>query len=238
MLQEAIAGFVLGVLGSMHCVGMCGPLVMAIPFTSQKTIAKKTQAYFTYGASKTGAYMLIGLVVGMIGSGARELHWQSYLSLFAGGLLLIGVLLPMLTQNKTLRFPAFEKMKGWINSTIAQQFNSGNMHSFAVIGFLNGLLPCGMVYAAVAVAVSLSSIGASVGFMLFFGLATMLSLSIFSVFFLKLSAPLRMKLKNLFPYFMLITAILLILRGLELGIPYLSPILSTGGACGRSCCGS
>lgn len=238
MLASISAGFVFGLVGSMHCIGMCGPLIMAIPFQRIQSNSQKAMAYILYGSGKTLAYMCLGLLVGMIGSKAQQLHAQRYVSIIAGSLLLLSILIPLLFKNKQLKPAIIVKFTTWVNQRIANQFRDHRLHSFGIIGFLNGLLPCGMVYAAIAVAVVAGSVAQSMAFMLFFGIATMLSLTVFSVFFQKLPFRVRNTIRRLFPYIIVVTAILLILRGLELGIPMISPVFdAAGGKCGHSCCG-
>ena len=148
------------------------------------------------------------------------------------------VLMPMFFKQFNLQPKFIATFTSWVNKNIAQQFKNQKLYSYGVIGFFNGLLPCGLVYVAIAAAISASTIMHSIILMLFFGTATMLSLTVFSLVFQKLPMPLRTELRKFFPYLIMITAILLILRGLQLGIPYLSPVFDGGaGECGHSCCG-
>lgn len=238
MVSSAIAGFLLGLAGGFHCIGMCGPLILTIPFQSIQSKSKKAVAYVLYGGGKTLAYMLLGLLVGLIGGQARQLHTQRYVSIVAGILLLLFAIVPMIYRKTNLQPKAIARFTSWVNRNIAQQFKNQKLYSFGIIGFFNGLLPCGLVYVAIAAAISASCVSNSIILMLFFGIATMLSLAVFSIGFNKLPVSLRERFRKVFPYLIIITAVLLILRGLQLGIPYLSPIFDSGdAACGHSCCG-
>jgi sulfite exporter TauE/SafE len=239
MFSAAGAGFMLGLLGGLHCIGMCGPLILAIPFQSIESKAKKTIAYFLYGSGKTIAYMTLGAIAGFIGSQAEQFSpQQRYVSIVAGLLLLLTALLPLLLKNANYKPSFITKFNSLVNNAIAKQFRNQRLHSFGVIGFLNGLLPCGLVYAAIAAALSATCVSNSVVLMLFFGIATMLSLTVFSLLFQLLPAGSRNKLRTLFPYLIILTALVLILRGLQLGIPYVSPVFDGAvGDCGHSCCG-
>ncbi len=238
MLASAIAGFTLGILGGFHCIGMCGPLIITIPFQVLSSKTKKIVAYILYGSGKTLAYMNLGLLVGLVGGQARQIHAQRYVSIIAGLLLLLTALLPIVFKRINFQ-PAFmTRFTNWVNKNIALQFKNQKLYSFGIIGFLNGLLPCGLVYVAIAASVSASCTAHSVILMLFFGIATMLSLTVFSLVFQLLPINIRGKLRKLFPYLIIGTALLLILRGMQLGIPYLSPIFdSSASECGHSCCG-
>ena len=236
MFSAAGAGFVYGILGIMHCIGMCGPLILTIPFQSLESKSQKTWAYLLYGGGKTLAYMILGLLFGIIGSKAKQLNMQSYVSIIAGVLLLLTAIIPLVSQKANFTPKFMSKFNTWINGQIAKQFRSKKLQSFGVIGFLNGFLPCGFIYAAIFIAVTLGSVAQSISFMLFFGIATMLSLTVFSLVFQLLPIGTRNTLRKLFPYLIILTAVLLILRGLQLGIPVLSPIFEGAEGSGGSCC--
>lgn len=239
MISSAIAGFTLGILGGLHCIGMCGPLILAIPFQSIEPKAKKTIAYILYGFGKTLAYMSLGAIAGFIGTQADQFSpQQRYVSIAAGVLLLLTALVPMLMKRSNFQPAVVTKFNVLVNKGIAKQFKNKKLYSFGVIGFLNGLLPCGLVYAAIAAAVAASCVSHSVILMMFFGIATMLSLTVFSLVFQLLPNNTRNSLRKLFPYLIIITALVLILRGMQLGIPYISPVFDGAAIeCGHSCCG-
>jgi len=238
MISAALAGLTLGILGGFHCIGMCGPLIIAIPFQSIESKSKKAIAYILYGSGKTIAYGGLGLLLGLIGGQATQLTAQRYVSIGAGVLLLLSALLPILFKQTNFQPKIIILFTSWVNKNIAQQFKNQRLYSFGIIGFFNGLLPCGLVYVAIAAAISAGCISNSILLMLFFGIATMLSLTVFSLAFQKMPINLRNKMRKLFPYLILITGLLLILRGMQLGIPYLSPTFEGGEeACGHSCCG-
>ncbi len=237
MFAAVIAGFVYGILGSMHCIGMCGPLILTIPFQSLQSKTKKAFAYILYGGGKTLSYMMLGLLFGIIGSEAQQLDMQRYVSIIAGLLLLLTAIIPIISRSANYKPAIVTQFNQWVTQKIARQFKNQRLYSYGFIGFLNGLLPCGFIYGAVAIAVSMGNTFHSVAFMLFFGVATMLSLTVFSLVFQILPMKARMNLRKLFPYLIIITAILLILRGLQIGIPVISPIFNGAEAsCGHSCC--
>lgn len=239
MISSAIAGFLLGLAGGFHCIGMCGPLIIAIPFQALESKSKKAVAYILYGGGKTIAYGILGLLVGLIGGQATQLTAQRYVSIIAGVLLLLSAIIPIIYKRGRIQPKMIAQFTTWINRNIARQFKNKRLYSFGIIGFFNGLLPCGLVYVAIATAVSAGCVSNSIMVMLFFGVATMLSLTVFSVIFQKLPYAIRQRLRKFFPYLVIITAVLLILRGMQLGIPYLSPVFDgVAGECGHSCCGA
>ncbi len=237
MISSAIAGLLLGLAGGFHCIGMCGPLIITIPFQAMESKTKRAIAYVLYGGGKTLAYGSLGLLVGLIGVQAAQLSAQRYVSTAAGVLLLLSVLVPMIFKQANLQPKIITRFTSWVNKNIAQQFRNQKLYSFGIIGFFNGLLPCGLVYVAIAAAVSAGCVENAIMLMLFFGIATMLSLTVFSLVFQKLPMQIRQRMRKFFPYLIIITAVLLILRGLQLGIPYLSPVFdAAAGECGHSCC--
>ena len=98
-----------------------------------------------------------------------------------------------------------------------------NYQSVFFIGLVNGLLPCGLVYMALAGAVATTSVVKSSLFMAAFGLGTlplMWGVSFFGSF---INVQTRVIIRRAYPYLMVGMAFLLILRGLGLDIPFLSP---------------
>ena len=100
------------------------------------------------------------------------------------------------------------------------------MESFLLLGIVNGLLPCGMVYLAIAGALSTADTGKAVLFMGFFGAGTMPAMLVLGLFGYKLKISLRQQAKRIMPYMVSVMAVLLILRGMNLGIPFISPVLA------------
>lgn len=216
------SAFLMGFLGSFHCIGMCGPIVLALP-------SKGVQYKLLYNIGRTITYMLLGLAVGLIGQGAVFAGLQQSLSIGVGVVMLVII---VFTKYKHFDLPTngvLNKIYASVKTKLAPLFKSKSFFAPLFIGILNGLLPCGLVYAALFTALSMGSIVGGANYMLFFGLGTipiMLGLGIFSGF---TTPSLRTKLNKMVPYFLALVAILLILRGLNLGIPYVSPQLDGGG---------
>lgn len=218
-----IAGFTLGLFGSLHCVGMCGPLALALPAPHAKR-NKQIIASVIYNIGRVATYSMLGLLFGMIGKGFSMVGFQQWFSVIAGSIMLITTILyfgfqqsyqPQWFQNYTW------KVQGFIASALHQ-----NGKAFFV-GMANGLLPCGMVYAAVAGALVSSSVLSSTVFMASFGFATMPAMLLLMLFGSGISIHMRVRLRKLTPYVMMLVAALLILRGMNLGIPYVSPQFQT-----------
>lgn len=211
--------FLLGLGGSLHCLGMCGPLVMAVPFPKNK---QTSGAKFLYFFGKSFAYGILGILVGMLGLKAIWGESQRFISILAGVLILLMVIFPLL-KPRIGKFP-FQKQ---FRSVFNQIKENPKWHHFFQLGFINGLLPCGMVYMALAAA--LASGGPVKGFfaMMIFGFGTTPILWALAVLKTNVKFDLKKKLKPITVLLSIMVGLLLILRGLNLGIPYISPQMDT-----------
>lgn len=221
MIQLIVAAFTMGLLGSFHCVGMCGPLALSLPL-STNTVWSKFSGAFLYNTGRIITYSVFGFVFGLVGKSASLFGYQQWLSILLGVLIIFFVILPKRISafnNKNFITVFFEK----IRSGLVDLFSRKNYSSLFFIGILNGLLPCGLVYMAAAAAVATGDIADSILFMAFFGLGTlpiMWSLAFFGNY---VSIGIRQKIRRVYPYMMMLMGCLLILRGMGLGIPYISP---------------
>lgn len=216
--MELATAFLLGLLGSLHCAGMCGPLALALPPTGH-TSRTLLLGRFAYNGGRIVTYMLLGVLFGSLGQGLAWAGWQRWLSIAAGVAILIGALA---STKVVLGLPAIAAV-GKLKSAFGWLLKQRTVGSVFLLGTLNGLLPCGLVYAACAGATATGSVAVGALFMGAFGLGTvpmMLGLSLAGP---RLQAGLRFKLQRLIPVGLTIVGVLLVLRGLELGIPYVSP---------------
>ena len=210
------SALVFGLLGSFHCVGMCGPIVLAVP-------GKSLLAKLSYNIGRAVTYTIMGVMIGIVGEGFSLVGWQQALSVIVGVAMLLIVLF---TKYKHFDLPmngVLEKMWIYSKSRLTPLFKSQSPTAPFFIGLINGLLPCGMVYAALFAAISMGGITESALYMALFGLGTAPLLIVVSVFGNLVSPALRIKLNKTVPYFLGLVAIILILRGLNLGIPLISP---------------
>lgn len=226
MVQLFVVAFMIGIVGSFHCVGMCGPLALALPLSNNSFFAKFSGA-FIYNAGRIVTYSVFGLVFGLIGQTAALFGFQQWLSIGTGALILLFIIIPKKykIQHSTSKFSNsfFAKLR----LELGRLFTQKNHSSLFVIGLLNGLLPCGLVYMAVAGAIAAGDIGSSVLFMAAFGLGTLPIMWSVAFFGNYAGVSLRQKIRKVFPYLMAFMACLLILRGMGLGIPYVSPKMNT-----------
>lgn len=216
--------FILGLLGSFHCVGMCGPLAMSLP-VNNFSLPQKNIAVFLYHLGRIITYLLLGVLLGLLGRHFFIAGYQQILSISAGFLILIIILFQRFLKTNQTNFVS-QKISGVVQKGMIHIWKNYSLSSSLIFGMLNGLLPCGMVYYALTAGFSSGSIYGIVYFMLFFGVGTLgllLPVHIYGVKFLSL--PLRNRMKKMIPLLLGCIGILLILRGLNLGIPYISPFL-------------
>ena len=217
-----LAAISLGFFGSFHCIGMCGPIALAIPIYSQGGFYK-TVSILLYNGGRIMTYSLLGIFFGLIGQGFALAGLQQILSVTMGVLILLAVLLPQQVVAKYGFANRFIKLFSLIKSKLASQLAKKSLSSLFVLGAVNGLLPCGLVYMAIAASISSSSVLHAALFMAFFGLATVPLMFSISYFSNLISIWFRNYIRKAFPYITAGMAILLIIRGLNLNIPYLSP---------------
>ncbi len=221
-------GFFMGLLGSVHCIGMCGPLVMALPISQMNPI-QKVLATILYHIGKITTYGLLGVVVGVFGKQIPFYNVQQHLSIVIGSLMLVYVLWVFyLHPKRKLGFLKINWLQKPIIAALGKLFKQNNLGSFLWIGFLNGLLPCGMIYLALGSAWANQSALQSGLFMVLFGLGTLPALLMVAFGGQLMGFAFRQKIQKALPYMLFSMGVLLILRGMNLGIPYISPMIENG----------
>ncbi len=219
-----IAAFSVGLLGSFHCVGMCGAIAFSLPLKEQNWLTRLWGGVL-YNLGRISTYGFIGAFFGLLGQGFSLAGFQRAVSIFLGVALLFALLFPKLIQRQKEKSNRFAAFQFWLRSRMGLLFKTQSNFALIGIGMLNGLLPCGLVYVAVAGALATANIWTGVAYMLFFGLGTIPMMLLASQFRGFISLRIRNNIRKALPFFVAIMAILFILRGLNLGIPYVSPIL-------------
>jgi len=217
-----ISAFILGLLGSFHCVGMCGPIAFMLPVDRNNTFKKVTQISL-YHIGRLLSYSIMGLVFGLIGKGLNLFGFQQQLSIIIGVVMIVVILIPYKTFNKYNVSQPIYKVISKVKSGLGSALKKKTSDTFLTIGFLNGFLPCGLVYMAVFGAIAGGNAAEGSLYMAFFGLGTipLMTTAIYFSNFLK--GAMRQKIQKAIPVFVVLIGVLFILRGLGLGIPYLSP---------------
>lgn len=213
---------IFGLLSSFHCIGMCGPIAMMLP-VDRNNSSKRVLQIITYHLGRISAYATIGFVFGLVGKGFFMAGIQQQLSIGIGIAMIVVVLIPeKLFARYNFSKPIFKLVAG-IKSTLGAQFKNKSYKSLFTIGLLNGFLPCGMVYVALFGAIAMQNAGWGVVYMILFGLGTVPLMSSIVLIQGYITMPLRNRIQRLIPYVAITMGCLFILRGLGLGIPYVSP---------------
>ena len=222
-MELIIAAISLGLLGSFHCIGMCGPIALALPVHQYSPI-KKYLGIFLYNLGRVTTYTFLGVIFGLLGQSFFLGGFQQILSITIGVLLLSSVVFTNVKSLNTVKGLGFIYL--FINSVkfqLGNLFNKKGLHFLFIIGLLNGFLPCGLVYLGIAGAIATGHYMKGAEFMFYFGIGTIPVM--YAVAFLGqfITLKYRNHIRQAMPYVISFMAILLIVRGLNLGIPYLSP---------------
>jgi len=222
MAVYLVSALLLGLMSSLHCLGMCGPLVIGILPPNTDTL-QKAKLLSLYHGGRLMVYGLLGMLAGFIAEQISLPNIQQTLSIVLGSLLLIWVIAHYFGWLRPLQL---KFVNGAFQKSFAKFWAIQGPIRYLLMGGLNGLLPCGMVYIAMTAAASSASITSSMAFMAMFGLGTLPMLTAVSGIGTLLKSRYKNYLSRAQPLFLLIFAGILIVRGLNLGIPYLSPKVS------------
>ena len=216
-----LSALILGLLGSLHCIGMCGPIAFLLPLDRSNKVKKAFQL-FSYHLGRLTTYAFLGFVFGFLGRSLYLFGLQQRVSIVVGVIMIVSVLFPK-KYSASKWFTPMYQVVAKVKSVIGFNLKNKSASSFFVIGLLNGLLPCGLVYMAIFGAIGTGQILEGSLYMFTFGLGTIPLMT--SVIYLGnyLSQPIKQRVLKLIPVFVIIVGLLFILRGLGLGIPYISP---------------
>lgn len=217
------SGIILGLLGSLHCLGMCGPIAFMLPLDRSKP-EKKFLQLSLYHLGRLFSYGLLGLAFGLVGKSLQLFGFQQKLSIAIGILMILLVVIPSKYYSKlSLTGPVYKAI-GKVKSKLGAELKKQAPDTFLTIGFLNGFLPCGLVYMALFAAIAMGSAFQGGLYMVLFGLGTipLMTTAVYaSTFF---GSNVKTKIRKWVPAFVVLIGLLFIVRGLGLGIPYLSPV--------------
>lgn len=158
---------VMGLAGSLHCVGMCSPLSMAVtsqrPFISNKIL---------YNLGRILTYGLLGAVAATFGSVISLGPFRDVISFATGGFFLLmglggisGIKIPLVTS-------LINRMTIWLKGSFSYWLQKKSRSAVVLLGILNGLLPCGLTYIAMTYCFILPGMQEGFLFMVAFGFGT------------------------------------------------------------------
>ena len=233
--------FVLGLFGSLHCAGMCGPIVLVLPRGSG------TRAQFIVGRAlhlfgKAITYAFLGSVAGAVGQTIVFAGYQQWLGIISGTLMIGSVVLPAIRRRPSFDVRLFPSILSRVKTSMASFLGDGSSKSLFLIGILNGFLPCGLVYTALAASLAAGGIALGGVYMFLFGVGTGPLLIGMGLAGGITTHALRSKITRVIPVSVFLLGTLFILRGMALGIPYVSPLppsaqtVNHASGAGHDCC--
>lgn len=221
--------FITGLVGSLHCIGMCGPLAMAVPVPA----GKRTAGIVLYNIGRTLSYMLLGLIFSTLGATLELSGFQQYFAVGLGLILLLFAFAPWAGKKLEKHLYA-SAMLHRIRQMISAQFKQKTYRSTFLVGALNGFLPCAMVYLAIAGAITTGKPLAGMLYMAVFSLGTLPAMVSMMYFRQLISTKLKVN------YIMLLSitlGLVLLYRGLALDMPVMSTLMQQVGLSNISVCG-
>lgn len=216
--------FTIGIMGSFHCIGMCGPIAFALPLDRRS----KWSIYkggLLYNLGRIFTYSILGLMIGAIGFSFSLFGWQQFLSVFIGSMMILS----LVAIKVNIPLGKWSMLISKLQSALSLRFKKTGSFNLFGIGTLNGLLPCGLVYMAIASATVSQTPLEGMQMMALFGLGTIPLMWSVAILGASVTQAWKNNIKAITPYFIFAIGALFIIRGLDLGIPYLSPEFNPNG---------
>lgn len=211
-----------GLISSLHCIGMCGPIAMMLP-VSRDSATKKAIQILLYHLGRLTTYASLGFLFGLLGKGLYLAGFQQQISILVGLLMVTMAIIPeKVFANYNFSRPVY-RLISIVKTNLVSQFKRKSPDALFTIGLLNGLLPCGLVYAALFGAIAMQNVGFSIMYMLLFGIGTIPLMSAVVYVSNVLSIPFRNKFQKIIPLVTVVIGILFVMRGMGLNIAYISP---------------
>jgi len=214
------SAFLIGLAGSVHCVGMCGPLALAIPGASKDKGFTFFLRTIAYQISRISGYGVLGLIVGFFSQGMQFTGVQPYFSLLSGILLLFLGFFGIIPEvNAFSKYPIIQHFQVKINRIIGTVMTNEHFSTPFVLGFLNAMLPCGMIYIALGTGLSSGNMSEAALYLISFGLGTLPLMFMVSLSGQFLSLQMRRSWQKTIPIIFMISGIILIYKGMNIDLP-------------------
>lgn len=211
-----------GLVGSLHCIGMCGPIAIALPL-GNKGIIVRIAGGLSYNIGRIITYGVLGAIFGLLGQGIEMAGLQQWASILLGIAMILSIVAPAIFRGKIKFEQLFFGYTGKMMGSFRRLFTINSIPSLFLIGLLNGLLPCGLVYIAIAGAINTNDIVNGIIYMIIFGIGTIPIMLAIPLLGNLVGNAFRKRYSKVLSGFIIILGIIFILRGLSLGIPYVSP---------------
>lgn len=223
--MDIITPFMIGLIGSLHCIGMCGPIVLALPYNSPSVLSL-IWGRTVYNIGRVLTYSLMGAFAGLFANKFLLAGFQSYASIILGVVIIIYLILPNKVKASFANNFAYKTISGWLRYFYTNFQTNDTFGYYFIFGLVNGLLPCGLVYVALIGSFTAGNFVHGFINMFAFGLGTFPVMFLTSMATKFITLNLRNKVAKILPYLTFVLAVIFILRGLNLGIPFISPNLN------------
>jgi sulfite exporter TauE/SafE len=215
-----LSAFFIGLAGSVHCLGMCGPLSLALPFSGTNKGFGFVFKALAYHISRITGYGILGLGVGILSHGMQLTGLQPVFSILAGIILLFLGFFGIIPEvNSLSKIPLIRKIHQKVNRKISHILSNPHWSAPCILGLLNALLPCGMIYIALGTGLSSGNMTEAALYLMFFGIGTLPLLLLSGIFGQYISLNMRRKWQKAIPIMFLFTGILLINKGVNMELP-------------------
>ncbi|MCA4899219.1 MAG: sulfite exporter TauE/SafE family protein [Bacteroidota bacterium] len=211
---------ILGLVGSLHCAGMCSPLLVAVT-VRQSQLHKKV----VYNLGRTITYGILGGLAALFGSLIGFGHYQQIVSI-AFGILLLAIAFGKMGLSPSFAHQFLFKIVGPLKKLFGKALGNHHLPGLFLLGMLNGILPCGLTMLAIGYCFVMPSLQDGMLFMLVFGLGTWPVMLGFTQFIQLILNKINVRLNKVVVGAMVLSGLLLIGRGILLH-NHQSPITST-----------
>lgn len=216
-----LTGFLLGLTSNLHCIGMCGPIAMAIP-VNRNSNWSILGGIFQYNTGRILTYSILGAFVGSIGITVQTFGILQWISIASGIFLILFAWRKWFSFKWMANFPS-SGLRNITGKGMSKVLASDSSLKLTMLGMLNGLLPCGMVYVALMNALLAGNPVSSAYTMIVFGIGTLPAMIAVGFAANRIGIEMRQRLNKVVPYLLTIVGLLVVLRGMNLDIPYISP---------------
>ena len=210
----------MGLIGSLHCIGMCGPLsILGVSGRNHSSKIGILADTIIYQLGRIASYAFLGLIFGLIGSSFAVVGMQKIVSIVFGVAMVILAITASNWLNKLERFTFLRRWNTLVMDVMQHYLGKMGGRNVGVIGLLNGLIPCGLVYFAFATSMAQDNVGESILFMTIFGLGTTPLMVAMTWFGLGWRQKIKFSYQKLLPILAFSTGLILLWRGFEIKVP-------------------
>lgn len=206
----------LGFVGSLHCIGMCGPLAL---LACQREDQSMSKSNFFYNIGRISTYTLLGGIFGVLGTFLFVLQFQKWIAIAIGIIMVLSIFSSMNIDGLINKIPLIKLYHHRIQKIISSYIQKAKSYSPYVLGMLNGLVPCGLVYLAIAGSIASPHWTDSMLFMFFFGIGTLPAMMGLVAGFQILDFKKKIVIKKLLPVVTMFFGAFLVYRGIMVEMP-------------------